>query len=76
MKLIEKCKELYSLHSGGGNLHIVLDDENIANHHIIFCLNESVKEKDWLCVEICNELLQMSYKDRLKLVRKYSEYSS
>ena len=75
MKLIEKCKELYDYHSAGGSLHIVLDDENTEDSHIIFSLKEAIKERDWLQVEIAVELLEMTKKQRDKFVKRYSEYA-
>jgi hypothetical protein len=75
MKTIDKIRELYVSHCAGGNLHIVLDDGNIANSHIIFCLGEAIKEKDWLCVEICYDLLNMKWAERQKLYNNYGNYA-
>ena len=74
-------KEIYKLHNVGGPLHIVLDDYNIEDHHITYCLDNSIvtcwyhnlSEKDnellkKYCVECAENLLGMSYTRRKKIV--------
>lgn len=69
--LLEYCKCLYQLEGCGcgGNLHILLDDNNIETDHILFCLNECIThpedEESDLGILICKEYLKLSYKERV-----------
>ena len=53
----------------GGNLHIVLDDDNIDDEHIQFCLDLCTSESDKDGIELCNKLLRMSKTQRRKVCR-------
>jgi adenine-specific DNA methylase len=55
----------------GGKLHIVLDDENIEDNHIEFCLEQAIREKDNLGIEVAETLLKMSKTQRLKLAKMF-----
>lgn len=46
---IELICEIYKKYSSGGALHIVLDDNNVENDHIKWCLKYSVPNP-----EFCN----------------------
>ena len=68
-----KIKRLYELNGVGSALHIVLDDENIEDHHIYWCLRESIPqveniEERALCEDIANELLKMTECERTYLM--------
>ena len=44
---IELIKQIYEKNAVGGALHIVLDDDNVADADIVWCLQNSIpKEKD------------------------------
>lgn len=66
-------KNIYKHNAVGGYLHICLDDFNLEDNHIVWCLeNEIPKEKDaylhsqyYYCA-IC--LLKLSYSKRKKIV--------
>lgn len=51
----------------GGNLHIVIEDGNIRNDDIEWCLDKSKKNGDDKGVEICELLLLMSKTQRRKI---------
>lgn len=51
----------------GGNLHIVLDDGNVKDSNVQFCLNQAEENGDVKGVELAKILLQMSKTQRLKL---------
>ena len=38
----ELIRELYAMSCVGGNLHIVLDDWNLSDHSIQWCLDEAI----------------------------------
>lgn len=66
--------KIYYMYSGvGGELHIVLDDDNVDNGSILFCIDEIMKIEDRMeriTYHMCaSNLLKMSEKKRLKLIR-------
>lgn len=65
--------EYYELpHDGlGGNLHIVIEDQNIRDSDIQFCKEQAEAEGDELGVLIADALMQMSKTQRLKIASKY-----
>lgn len=56
-----------SKNSVGGNLHIVIEDGNIDNYSIKFCLEQAKEQKDEEGIIIANLLLQMSKTQRKKI---------
>ncbi len=55
----------------GGNLHIVLDDGNIEDEHILFCLRQCEAKSDTDGIILCNLLQRMSKTQRLKIYRTH-----
>jgi len=53
----------------GGNLHIILDDGNIDNEDVKFCLDECKKSCDSEGVILCGLLLRMSKTQRRKMYK-------
>lgn len=76
-QLIEECKKYYAMpnNSTGGNLHIVLDDENIKDNHIKFCIETAESNGDKAGVMLGKLLLQASMTQRRKLVSSYCLYA-
>lgn len=64
---------LYDLEGciAGGMLHILLDDDNIDDHHILYCLEQCIKhpekEESQIGKLICEEYLKLSFSERLFL---------
>lgn len=75
--LIEECRKYYALPDNGvgGSLHIVLDDDNIENHHIQWCIEHAQEKGDVEGVRLGNLLLKASKTQRKRLVKSYSQYS-
>ena len=73
--VIRLAKEYYKTHSGGGNLHIVLDDGNTATRHVIFCLLRAHDEGDLKGKELAIAILEMSEDERDILYSFYDEYN-
>jgi len=70
-KLRSMIRDFYSKcgNDCGGTLHIVLDDCNIETHHIIWCLNNTIKkENDEDARQIAYLLLSLPEGERLKIV--------
>lgn len=77
-KLMEKTSDLivnlYQIYPSGGNLHIVLDDENLEDNNIEYCLKRIISKrehygygrKEWRRLEktIAKNLLKMSLEER------------
>lgn len=53
--------------SCGCCLHIVLDDQNVADDHVRFCVTGALERQHSLCYGIARCLLKMSKTQRLKL---------
>lgn len=69
--LLAKCKEFYTLPGCGcgGPLHILLDDDNITDEDILFCIGECERETNKtvkvLGLAICHSYLLMSNYERM-----------
>ena len=54
----------------GGLLHIVVDDGNLEDEHIQFCIDECNKEENlnrsdrYICLEIAHKMLKMNEHER------------
>lgn len=68
------AKAYYHAHPAGGNLHIVLDDGNIEDSSVQFCLDRAREEGDGPGVELAEMLLKMSKTQRKKLYRTGSYF--
>ena len=79
LKLRELCEliqEYYLDNSSGGTLHIVLDDGNLEEHHIQWCLDNSIKDgKDERAKVIAEKLLKATPAKRLRLYEDHWEYT-
>ena len=74
-EILKLAKEYYLIegNSIGGSLHIVLDDGNIEDDNIKFCINYAKQNDDIKGVELAELILQCSYTQRKKLYRKLHE---
>ena len=64
---------IYDQHPSGGPLHIVLDDGNIDDDSINWCLNNTIENCDdivmkVLCTTCAELLLNIPQEERIKLV--------
>lgn len=66
LPLIKAYKQLPG-NGVGGNLHVYLDDGNTEAGHVLWCLEECIKEQDYLGEGICRISLLMSNTQRHKL---------
>jgi hypothetical protein len=75
-QLIEAAKAYYSMPGNGvgGSLHIVLDDDNIEDSHIQWCIDYASSKGDNEGVLLGKMLLAASYTQRRKLVNSYGAY--
>lgn len=53
--------------AAGGNFHLVLDNKNVSDRDVTFCLNQAKIAGDAAGVELGELLIQMSRTQRLKL---------
>lgn len=75
-RIIELRNIIYNDYNcAGGELHIVLDDKNLDDYFIKWCIDNSIpkikdnKEKQ-IYFECANLLLKLSYSSRYKLIAK------
>ena len=57
----------------GGSLHIVLDDMNVDDSHVEWCLAYAIRKNDTDGVALAKVLLQMSKTQRLKIAHRVYE---
>lgn len=61
--------------STGGNLHVVLDDDNIEGRNVLWAWNEARIDEDEDGMEIAAALLDFDYTERMDVVAgKWSGY--
>lgn len=65
--------DYYRNNGTGGALHLVLDDGNVDDSHVSFCLNEAAQNDDLPGVHLALLLLRMSKTQRLKLAMSRSD---
>lgn len=53
----------------GGNLHIVLDDGNVHDDHVKFCIDQSIERGDKDGEYLGRILLSMSFTQRTKIYK-------
>ena len=69
--LVEDVRALYASEHGrmGGCLHIVLDDGNIRDSDVTFCVEWAEQRGCESCADLARRLLQASQRTRLRLHR-------
>lgn len=80
-RIYELAKCVYNYHLAGGHFHLVLDDGNIANSHILYCLESALNEESDIdlkevYMELGILLLLIPYKERLKITNNYNKYAN
>ena len=68
--------EVYKYHGAGSGLHIVLDDENVEDDSIVWCIENSIpeieNEAERKACEVCAKLLlELTYEERKKIMEFY-----
>lgn len=66
-EVLPLVKEYYKDNPTGGCLHIVLDDGNIEDSHVKYCLEYSKEKNDLRAIKLSELLLQMSKTQRKKI---------
>lgn len=56
----------------GGSFHIILEDCNIDDRHVRFCLEDAESNKDMEGIYIARKLMQMSRTQRTKIARSWA----
>lgn len=62
--VLKKAREFYEYYPTGGNLHIVLDDGNIEEDHVRWCVDLANNEKDLAAADLGMDLLCLTANDR------------
>ena len=70
-EVIADVQSFYALPGNdmGGNLHIVLDDGNLEDHAVWFCLERSLVKRDQIAARIARQLLAMTRTQRKRVYR-------
>ena len=64
--------KVYEFSGAGGNAHIVVDDMNLENSHIDFCLKEVKKDKNSLKEKLSVEAECLTAMKELSIKERYS----
>jgi len=77
VEVLEAIRVYYAKpgNSGGGNLHIVLDDGNLEVHHIEWCRDFAQENHDDDGVELANTLLSISESQLDEIYASYDVYN-
>jgi hypothetical protein len=59
----------------GGCLHIVLDDGNISDSSVSFCVDDAIRCQDLLGERLARKLLLLSWRQRARLYFNYNLYA-
>jgi hypothetical protein len=75
-RLKEAIRKVYAFSGVGSALHIVLDDINVEDHHITWCIENSIPELDDpreknACVQCALLLLKTPLEARVEIVASY-----
>jgi hypothetical protein len=66
--VIDRFRAYHRKHPGSwGSLHIVLDENNVADHNVRFCIEWAEEHGDTEAVELGKILLQMSKTQRSRI---------
>lgn len=66
-EVVDRFRQYYDKNPTWGSLHIVLDDGNVHDDHVQFCVDYARIENDNEGLELALILLQMSKTQRIKL---------
>jgi hypothetical protein len=72
-EIYDVIAQIYAVDGVGGALHIVLDDLNVEDHHITWCIEHMLdyqcsEEEQRLCVRCAELLLAVHKKQRKRLI--------
>lgn len=68
---LDKFKQYKRTHAEWKNLHIVMEDKNIKDSHVQFCIDQCVKKSDTDGLELANILMGLSKSQRIKLAKQF-----
>jgi hypothetical protein len=66
----ERFKAYHQKHSAWGNLHVVLDDQNLEDDTVSFCKRTALDENDIEGAELADLLLQMTKTQRGRISKE------
>ena len=66
----DRFKSYHDKNGAWGSLHIVLDDHNLATHHVEFCVEWAQKEGDREGEALAKILLQLTQTQRGKIAKE------
>src|SRR4051812_30572546 len=63
-KLIQDLEQYLLVHPGGGNLHIVVEDFNLGDQSVHFCIDSAAKDNDMEGFDIACALAGLTLEQR------------
>lgn len=68
---LELKREIYNYYPVGGALHLVLDNGNLRNCHIEYCIEEinRLKHDKEIFLKCAHNLLKMSMRQRIRIYK-------
>jgi hypothetical protein len=73
--LMTLLRNYYATNPSGGSLHVCLDDGNMEDGNVWFCLEWAAKERDLMGVQIACWLLALDEDTRYDLYDHYDDYA-
>lgn len=76
-ELVKAARDYYAHPENGcgGSLHIVLDDGNVEEEHVLWCRDHAEEQGDVEGVALCDKLLDATEDERLRVYEHYKEYA-
>lgn len=68
-EVLPLVQTVYAHSAVGCCLHIVLDDHNVEDGHVKFCLERAHEAQHHVCITLAEKLLRMSKTQRLRLAK-------
>jgi hypothetical protein len=73
--LLADVRFFYTGNPTGGNLHVCLDDGNMSDGNVWWCLQHASGKKDLEAVRLACRLLSFTEEERDALYERYDEYT-
>lgn len=75
-EVLKTVREYYSKpgNEAGGSLHVVLDDGNVRDSDVLFCISYAKEAGDTDGKSLAEILFKMSKTQRMKIYKNYSKY--
>jgi len=75
--IVAECRDYYAIpgNEAGGNLHLMLDDGNMEDENLMFCLKQCAEAQDSVGVMLVAVIATLDEDERADLYHHYREYA-